>query len=205
MNVSSPFKLQPFGGEAEQEALGLESLSLVGQVALERRGAATILCIDYRLVADLGDSPQALLLPAPATAPARCDGLWQHTCLEAFVADADADAYWELNMAPSGDWALYRFTGYRIGQESPPGEALSFPITRRVDGLELQLRWPLPTELTSAAELRLGITAVVEQRSGALSYWALHHPGQEADFHRRDGFSLHWPANGGFDARPPRP
>ena len=205
MSASTPFSLHPFGGEAEQQALGLESLSLGGQVALERRGAESILCIDYRLVADLGDNPQALLLPAPAAAPTRRDGLWQHTCLEAFVADAAADAYWELNMAPSGDWALYRFSGYRAGQEWPPEEALPVTITRRADGLELQLRWPLPTELASAAELRLGITAVVEQRNGALSYWALHHPGPEADFHQRDGFSLRWPANGDCDARPPRP
>jgi len=31
---------------------------------------------------------------------------------------------------------------------------------------------------------------VLERRNGALEYWALSHPGPEADFHRRDGFSL---------------
>lgn len=205
MSAPIPFSLQPFGGDAERSALELEPLSLVGQLAVERQGSTSILSIHYHLLADQSDSPTAVLLPEPAALPTRRDGLWQHTCLEAFVADAAADAYWELNMAPSGDWALYRFSGYRAGQEWPPEEALPVTITRRADGLELQLRWPLPTELASAAELRLGITAVVEQRNGALSYWALHHPGPEADFHQRDGFSLRWPANGDCDARPPRP
>ena len=203
MNASLPFSLQPFGGEAERKDLGLESLSFSGEAALERLGSAAILRVDYRVVADPGDTPQAIRLPAPAAAPARRDGLWQHTCLEAFVADGDSQAYWELNLAPSGDWALYRFTGYRAGQESPPEEALPFTITRRADGLALQLHWPLPTELASAAELRLGIAAVMEQRNGALSYWALHHPGPQADFHRRDGFSLRWPANGDCASPPP--
>jgi hypothetical protein len=34
------------------------------------------------------------------------------------------------------------------------------------------------------------VTAVLQQQSGSCSYWALRHPGPEADFHRRDGFAL---------------
>ena len=50
----------------------------------------------------------------------------------------------------------------------------------------------LPATLISAqpAELELAVTAVLEQHGGAISYWALHHGGAEADFHRRDGFRL---------------
>jgi len=36
----------------------------------------------------------------------------------------------------------------------------------------------------------VAITAVLQSRDGTCSYWALLHPGPEADFHRREGFAL---------------
>ena len=41
--------------------------------------------------------------------------------------------------------------------------------------------------------LEVGITAVIEHSNGALSYWALHHPAAEADFHHRGGFTIQVP------------
>lgn len=41
--------------------------------------------------------------------------------------------------------------------------------------------------------LEVGITAVIERTDGTLSYWALHHPAAEADFHDRAGFTLRVP------------
>ena len=184
------FDLQPFGRRSERAALGLEEARLSGQACLERAADQAILRINYQLVGDLGESPTALLVPPTAEQPSRRDGLWEHTCLEAFVAAADGEPYWELNLAPSGDWAVYRFDGYRSGQQSPPLEAPAFGISARPEGLELQLRWALPEELADAGALSLGITAVLEQRNGAISYWALHHPGPQADFHLREGFRL---------------
>ena len=37
---------------------------------------------------------------------------------------------------------------------------------------------------------RLALAAVVEETSGALSYWALRHPPGAPDFHHADGFVL---------------
>lgn len=194
MSAAISFRLQPFGGTALQAALGLDHVQLGGRLALVRSAAEAILQIDYRLVADLGERPTAVLAPAPSAQPARRDGLWQHTCLEAFLAHAHAGStaqpYWELNLAPSGDWALYRFEGYRSGQQSPPLDSLPFAVRPGADGLHLQLLLPLPAELAAATGLAIGITTVLEQRNGAISHWALHHPGPEADFHRRDGFTL---------------
>src|SRR5690606_4833582 len=45
-----------------------------------------------------------LLLPAPQ-APGPADGLWAHTCCEAFVAVAGETGYREYNFSPSGQWA----------------------------------------------------------------------------------------------------
>jgi hypothetical protein len=36
--------------------------------------------------------------------------------------------------------------------------------------------------------LQVGIAAVIRLAGGGLTYWALTHPGPQADFHRRDGF-----------------
>ena len=80
---------------------------LVVEVA---RGEQDCLQLNFRLSGDIG----ALVLPAPA-ASVRADGLWRHTCFEAFVAAAGPREYWEFNFSPSGAWAAYHFTGYRAG------------------------------------------------------------------------------------------
>lgn len=197
--------LEPFGGPRERERLGLQALRLEASVRLDRQGAAPGLRIEYRLNADFGKTPTAIRLPPPAPSPARRDGLWQHSCLEAFVADASQSAYWELNLAPSGHWAVYRFSDYRSGQQAPDAAAPQLAVDRDGGSLALQLQWLLPLELAQASELAIGITAVLEQRNGTLSYWALQHPGPQADFHRRDGFILRGVANGDCGAPPPPP
>src|SRR4030095_6722561 len=55
-----------------------------------------------------------LRLPAP-TAPTRADELWRRTCFEPFVSAPARDSYLEFTLAPSSQWAAYRFTGYRQG------------------------------------------------------------------------------------------
>ena len=49
----------------------------------------------------------------PSRRAARTDGLWHHTCFEAFVACAGAPGYLEFNLSPSGEWAVYAFDDYR--------------------------------------------------------------------------------------------
>ena len=46
---------------------------------------------------------------------------------------------------------------------------------------------------TGRPSLEVGITAVIEHSDGRLSYWALHHPAAEADFHHRGGFTIQVP------------
>ena len=50
-----------------------------------------------------------------AAANARSDGLWRHTCFEAFIRASPDAGYYELNFSPSGQWAAYQFSGYRNG------------------------------------------------------------------------------------------
>jgi hypothetical protein len=142
-----------------------------------------------------------MAIPPLAPNPQRRDGLWQATCVELFLALPGQESYRELNLSPSGDWAVYRLEGYRQGLTSDPAWS-GLPLRRRNVGadasaddkgsgiLELQLDTPLPPELSTAPELEVAITAVLQSRDGTCSYWALVHPGPEADFHRREGFAL---------------
>ena len=132
--------------------------------------------------------PAGLSLPAPLP-PGPADGLWQHTCCEAFVAE-DGAGYREFNFSPSGQWAAYRFTGYRERDTTfaPAGEP-QLGFTPLADGFEL--RASLPAALLPPDELlQLGLTAVIEAADGSKSYWALAHCAAQPDFHVRQSFAL---------------
>jgi hypothetical protein len=150
---------------------------------LARRGQA--LNIRYAL---RGPRSQAAL-PAPAAAPARRHGLWQETCFEFFLGIKDAPGYWEFNLSPGGDWNVYRFRDYREGlAEEPALTSLPFSVTAEENGIRLDLAVDLAAILPAARTLEVGLAAVIKLRDGALTYWALTHPGPRPDFHRRESF-----------------
>lgn len=124
-----------------------------------------------------------LRIPAPR-APRFAHNLWQHTCCELFVAGRGAAAYREFNLSPSGEWAAYAFDRYR---EGGPLDAEPDIVVRTQDSrLQLSARVSVP----EAGALDIGLSAVVEDEEGALSYWALRHGPGKPDFHRRDAFAL---------------
>jgi hypothetical protein len=152
------------------------------EASIER--SAERIALSYAMRADL----QALQIPA-TTRSGRADGLWRHTCVEAFVRAAGEAQYWELNFSPSSEWAVYRFSGYRAGMQAV--EAVSPNVTvHRHDGTLLIDAALTLAELDPIDNLDIGLTAVVEERSGQLSYWALAHPGAKPDFHDARGFVL---------------
>lgn len=145
------------------------------------------LSLAYRLTGDLA----GLAIPDPLP-PGPADGLWEHTCFEAFIAAGDGPAYREFNFSPSGQWAAYGFSAYRQrdGFKAPVPPRLGL---RRLAG-QLELEAVLPPELLPpGAGLRLGLTAVVEGADGGKTYWALAHPGPRPDFHLREAFALALP------------
>ena len=175
---TQPFTLVPFPGEPHPEGLSLSG-------DLRRQGDQ--LSVVFRLAGPL----QSLQLPPPAASPERRDNLWQSTCLECFLALPEDPGYWELNLSPTGHWNAYRLEGYREGLASDPAFARP-DLERRPQEqmLELRLGCSLPPPLAEAPRLEVAITAVIATTEGLLSYWALHHGGEVADFHRRDGFRL---------------
>jgi hypothetical protein len=129
----------------------------------------------------------------PSTIAERADGLWKHTCFEAFMMAPDAGGYYEFNFAPSHQWAAYHFDTYRDGMSvvhlaAPP----HISVRRYDDRLEVDaaVQFHDLIALRAAPRLRLGLSAVVEDENGNLGYWALKHAPGKPDFHAPDGFVL---------------
>lgn len=167
--------------------------AIEASVSCTRHGA---LALAYILKGDLS----RLRIP-PARTPSRGDRLWEHTCFEAFLSAKENSGYYEFNFAPSGEWAAYAFRGYR-NRSSPPlveghsyeREGLTPGITVRSEGISLKvdgiIRLDHLTRIEAGARLRLGLSAVIEDDRGVLSYWALKHPPGKPDFHHPEAFAL---------------
>lgn len=142
------------------------------------------LLLHYRVLGELTQ----LKLPAPAS-PSLADGLWQHTCFEAFVGRRGDDAYREFNFSPSGQWAAYPFTARR--QRDPcvlHAPATPWTDMRTGDGLLLLQAW-VPCAYLPQGPWQLGLSAVLEHMDGRLAYWAIKHPGAQPDFHNPAGWT----------------
>ncbi len=176
-----PFQLTPFQKETKPD------ISITGSVGL----LSGELHIQYTMHQASHDTFSPVLWPPTKTKASRRDGIWQSTCMELFISTPSMQRYWEYNFCPSGDWNIYQLNGYRSDLQAEPScRQPSITQGTQAEGDELAVITQLPPALIDQQELMLAITAVVEQRSGQLSYWALHHGGGEADFHRRDGFQL---------------
>ncbi len=145
------------------------------------------LALTFSLEGDL----DRLRIPPPRP-PRQADGLWQHTCFEAFVAAKGETTYHEFNFAPSGEWAAYRFRSYRDGEPLEDAADPQITVRSAPDRLELAavIRLECLPATKTGARLWLALSAVLEDREGNLSYWALRHPPGMPDFHHADGFAL---------------
>ncbi|MGB1581263.1 MAG: DOMON-like domain-containing protein, partial [Nevskiales bacterium] len=139
--------------------------------------------LSYRLSGDLS----RLKLPAPAPSVRR-DELWKHSCFELFTQAANATQYDEYNFSADHAWAHYQFNRYREAAALPEQGAPQIHTQRSETALLLRAVIALPSPASTG--LKLGITAVLETRQGQLSYWALHHPKAQPDFHDSAGFVL---------------
>jgi hypothetical protein len=150
-------------------------------IVVHLRREPQVLALRYVLTGNLGQ----VRLPAPRPA-ARADGLWRHTCFEVFIAVDRSPAYQEFNFSPSSEWAAYALGGYR--ERSAPLDCDAPRIAVRASDTELELEARIVR--AGPGRLRLGLSAVVEDAQGVLSYWALRHPSDRPDFHHADAFAL---------------
>jgi hypothetical protein len=135
----------------------------------------------------------ALRLPDARPAEA-ADELWRHTCCELYVGVAADVAYREFIWSPSGQWAMYDLSDYRVRDSIRLNLTMPAPVIRFAAGAA---GWTLQTRIDAAAlpsvageQIELGVAVVLEAADGNLSYWALRHAAARPDFHRRESFVL---------------
>lgn len=122
--------------------------------------------------------------------PWRAEELWQTTCFEAFLKPAGADSYREWNFAPSGNWNSYDFSRHREGMAK--ADVGSPPYIRMEDNFTW---WTVGATIAVEADRQweLGLSAVLDEKEGTKSYWALAHPPGEPDFHHPVCFAAQLP------------
>jgi hypothetical protein len=158
--------------------------SLHVKVELQPQGA---LQLSYELTGNLAQ----ICIPVPQS-PSAVDGLWGHTCFELFVAVEGEAGYHEFNFSPSGQWAAYAFSDYRVRSALAVSRMPVISFTQSYGQLQLEAviaAVDLPQNI-AGKPLQLGLTAVIEADDGSRSYWALHHSTPRPDFHDRAGFIL---------------
>ena len=163
--------------------------SLVRQIESKIEFCELTLNVVYRVRGALSE----LLMPTPCTMPSREDDLWQETCFEVFLRRRNQpQQYIEFNFSPSGDWAFYRFRDYRKDLECPAvHDPLSITTQARDNELTLGTKIPwsiIHDTLPGNHPLEIGLSVILKDRNGEISYWAIMHPSDKPDFHHPDTF-----------------
>ncbi len=160
-----------------------EELKVTGTVSLRDN----VLHLHFTIFGNI----DRLCIPKAARRPLRLDNLWQTTCFETFFRRRGELSYHEVNISPCGCWNLYHFSDYRKAmRQEKVVEVL--PIEVSVNGSFCGVRGALSLEgiINSGEILAVGMSCVVEHKTGVKSYWALSHPGEKPDFHHQGSFLI---------------
>jgi len=152
------------------------------------------LSINFQLTGEI----EKIAITSPDANPSRRKELWQTTCFEFFLGLKGSPKYWEFNLSPAGHWNIYRFDDYREGMaEELAFQSLPFLVKIQYDSLTLSLYLNLEGIICPTQDLEVAITTVIQSKvnyliseKDAITYWALTHVAQEADFHQRESFIL---------------
>ncbi|MEM7553830.1 MAG: DOMON-like domain-containing protein [Cyanobacteria bacterium P01_A01_bin.84] len=178
------FSLQPFRNLRRAKQLFLApEIKITGAIARDHN----LLDINYLLQGDL----TKIEIPKVAEILTRKNELWETTCFEFFLGIKNSLRYWEFNLSPAGHWNIYKFNGYRQGmQEETKITSLPFKVENQLDTFSLKLQLDLDKLVPIKQRLNIAISAVVKDKNKNISYWALKHCGEVADFHLRDSFTI---------------
>ncbi len=172
------FALQPFPTDSN-----LPQIEINGRVNRKDH----TLSIEYQLFGDLN----AISIVPPVKEPSRQFHLWEATCFEFFVGIPGDRNYWEFNLSPSGDWAVFALDDYRQGlRDELAFTSLPFKVDRYPNYITLSLEFDLSELILPEQDLEMSVTTVTKSSQNDLSYWAISHSGKQADFHLRDSFVI---------------
>ncbi|MDG0816084.1 DOMON-like domain-containing protein [Bdellovibrio svalbardensis] len=170
--------LKPFAENPLTRSISIETTS--------QKTTPTELILEFTIRGDIGQ----VCFAESSLVAARRDELWKHTCLECFFSTGleESAPYFEVNCAPSGDWNAYAFSSYRQGMT--PSQNLGVKLTHR-ESSENEAFFRISVSGDDLLHARhLGMTAVIEFTDGTRSFFALAHPGPQADFHLKKSFSI---------------
>jgi len=163
---------------------------LEARISLERERSALRLRAKFRY--SFRESARPVLPVCRGSSPQRQDELWTSTCFELFIQpEVFAPSYWEVNVAPSGDWNVYAFDDYRQGirREESVEELRLTQTESNSTSLVCAFSIPVPgPAIVKQKKIRVGVTAVIESQDGSKTYWALEHHLDRPDFHRPESF-----------------
>lgn len=185
---SVDFELKPFEPA--------DHLTITGKASRKK----DTLTIRYHLTGDLSQ----IAVPTIGTGGTRQDRLWEKTCFEFFLMPHTENKsstteltketignYWEFNLSPNGDWNVFSLNSYRQAlQEEKAFSALPFEAWQGFQGLQLEAAIDLSKLVKAKQSLLLNVSAVVVSKEGKETFWAIAHPGPEADFHHPKSFIL---------------
>jgi hypothetical protein len=152
-----------------------------------KRPSASAIELHYVAEGDIG----GVAIP-PHAESRHVDDLWRHTCFEVFLRDPAGTGYAEFNFSPSTEYAAYGFARYRGGRSNQDGARPEVSFTSGDRRMELRASVPISRveHINPEGPLLLGISAIIEDKDGTKSYWALAHPQGKADFHHIDCYAL---------------
>ncbi len=126
----------------------------------------------------------------------RRDGLWKSTCFELFIKPHGDSGYREFNFAPMFAWNAYGFEDWRKGMRPLSLSGEPHLVDSRIDDRapdfpkRYELDVILAPEWWSVGPAKFSLTAVIEEKDGTKSYWALAHPpGNTPNFHHAHCFA----------------
>ena len=126
--------------------------------------------------------------------PQFTDELWKKTVFELFLKREDESSYTEWNFSPSGNWACYDFDAYRKpshSQNNLESKPRKMEFLKTADSIDFIVEIDLPKKYQDNEILEFQACSVIKKLSdGSLSYFAIKHPSQKADFHNAQEFSL---------------
>lgn len=159
---------------------------------------ASIVSVKNLLTVSFSLSGNLAMLAIPSfasTTAQRRDNIWTHTCFEIFISPQHREDYWEVNIAPSGDWNFYHFQEYRTGMRREEAfQSLPVHASWTQNTFHIATTIDLQKICTAPNILGTGIASVLAEKNGALSYWAVKHAPDRPDFHRKENFcfDLHY-------------
>lgn len=162
--------------------------TVTGIVVSGTRATGGFITVRYHVKGTIGH----IALPAEME-PGRADGLWQTTCFELFTRDVGDIAYREYNFSPSRLWAAYGFADYRKDMHPIDIWAPRIEALHKSDELVVDVTFVSPR----LGPQMIGACAVIEEKDGRKSFWALAHPPGKPDFHHPSCLAYELPASDG--------